>query len=213
MESKVFKIYARSDERIQLKVYPGHFVTSQSHITHYLDMTTMKSRSSEAKRIAKELAKNYEASIPIDTIVCMDGLEVIGAYLAEELTKVGVLSLNAHQTMYITSPEYNSMGQMIFRDNTQMMIKNKNVLILNGSVTTGETLNKAVSSVLYYGGKITGIAAIFSAVSSVAKLPVHSIFQQKDIPNYETYKTQSCPLCEKKQKIDAFVSSFGYTKL
>ncbi len=213
MESKVFKIYARSDERIQLKVYPGHFVTSQSHITHYLDMTTMKSRSSEAKRIAKELAQNYEASIPIDTIVCMDGLEVIGAYLAEELTKVGVLSLNAHQTMYITSPEYNSMGQMIFRDNTQMMIKDKNVLILNGSVTTGETLNKAVNSVLYYGGRITGIAAIFSAVTSVAKLPVHSIFQQKDIPNYETYKTQHCPLCEKKQKIDAFVSSFGYTKI
>lgn len=213
MESKVFKIYARSDERIQLKVYPGHFVTSQSHITHYLDMTTMKSRSSEAKRIAKELAQNYEASIPIDTIVCMDGLEVIGAYLAEELTKVGVLSLNAHQTMYITSPEYNSMGQMIFRDNTQMMIKDKNVLILNGSVTTGETLNKAVNSVLYYGGRITGIAAIFSAVTSVAKLPVHSIFQQKDIPNYETYKTQNCPLCEKKQKIDAFVSSFGYTKI
>ena len=36
------KIYARGDSRIQLKVIPGHFVTSQSHITHYLDLTTMK---------------------------------------------------------------------------------------------------------------------------------------------------------------------------
>ena len=35
------KVYARSDSRIQLKVIPGHFVTSQSHITHYLDLTTM----------------------------------------------------------------------------------------------------------------------------------------------------------------------------
>ena len=26
------KVYARSDSRIQLKVIPGHFVTSQSHI-------------------------------------------------------------------------------------------------------------------------------------------------------------------------------------
>lgn len=92
----------------------------------------MKSRSSEARRIAQALAVNYEASIPIDTIVCMDGLEVIGGYLAEELSKAGVLSMNMHQTIYITSPEYNSVGQMIFRDNIQPMIAGKNILILNG---------------------------------------------------------------------------------
>lgn len=213
METKMFKIYSRNDHRIQLKVYPGHYATPQSHITHYLDITTMKSRCSEARHIAQELARNYEASVPIDTIVCMDGLEVVGAYLAEELTKAGVLSMNAHQTIYITAPEYNNVGQMIFRDNIQMMINGKNVLILNGSVTTGETLSRAVSSILYYGGRIRGIAAIFSAVSSVAQLPVHSIFQQKDIPNYETYRVHDCPLCKNKQKLDAIVNGFGYSKI
>ena len=213
MESKMFKIYARSDEKIQLKVYPGHFVTSQSHVSHYLDMTTMKSRSNEAKRIAQNLARHYEASIPVDTIVCMDGLQVVGAYLAEELTKAGVLSMNAHQTIYITSAEYDNSGHMIFRDNNKMMIEGKNVLILNGSVTTGETLAKAVNTVLYYGGKITGVAAIFSAVSSVAKLPVKSIFTQQDIPDYETYSQHSCPMCQKNQKVDAIVSGYGYSKL
>ena len=86
-QANITKIYARNDSRIQLKVIPGHFVTSQSHITHYLDLTTMKSRTAEAQRIAHELASNYEVSTPIDTIICMDGLEVIGAYLSEELTK------------------------------------------------------------------------------------------------------------------------------
>ena len=85
-QDNIIKIYARTDNRIQLKMIPGHFVTSQSHITHYLDLTTMKSRCAEAQRIASALAANYEASIPVDTIVCMDGLEVIGAYLAEELS-------------------------------------------------------------------------------------------------------------------------------
>ena len=111
-------------------------------------------------------------------------IEESKAPLAEELTKAGVLSMNAHQTIYITSPEYNSVGQMIFRDNVQPMINGKNVLILNGAVTTGETLARAVESVLYYGGQIRGIAAIFSAVTSVARLPVYSIFQQRDIPDY-----------------------------
>ena len=213
MESKMFKIYAPSDDRIQLKIYPGHFATPQSHITHFLDITTMKSRSSEARRIAQALAANYEASIPVDTIVCMDGLEVVGAYLAEELTKAGVLSMNAHQTIYITSPEYNSVGQMIFRDNIQPMIYGKNVLILNGAITTGATLSRAVESILYYGGKIRGVAAIFSAVNSIAQLPVHSIFQQRDIPDYGSYKFHDCPLCKNKQKIDAIVNGWGYSKL
>ena len=202
-QDKIIKIYARSDNQIQLKMIPGHFVTSQSHITHYLDLTTMKSRCSEARRIASSLAANYEASIPVDTIVCMDGLEVVGAYLAEELTKAGVLSMNAHQTIYVITPEFNSTGQMIFRDNYEPMINGKNILILNG----------AIESVLYYGGKIRGVAAIYSSVDSVASLPVHSIFQSRDIPDYHSYRSDSCPMCKNRQKIDAIVSSYGYSML
>lgn len=125
MKEKMTKIYAKGNKNIILRVTPGHFVTPQSHITHYLDMTTMRSRVSEAQAVAKELANKYQVSTPVDTIVCMDSLEVIGAFLAEELTKAGVHSMNAHQTIYVTSPEFNSQGQILFRDNIQPMIKGK----------------------------------------------------------------------------------------
>ena len=213
MESKMVKIKARYDNRIELKVYPGHFATPQSHITHYMDLTTMPTRSAEARRIAEALADNYQVSTPVDTIVCMDGLEVIGAYLAEELTKAGIHSMNAHQTIYIVSPEYNNAGQMIFRDNIQPMIKGKNILVLNSSVTTGETLSRTIESVLYYGGAIRGVAAIFSAATSVAGLPVHAIFNHQDIPNYATYPATNCPLCRNRQRLDALVNGFGYSKI
>ena len=213
MESKMVKIKARYDNRIELKVYPGHFATPQSHITHYMDLTTMRTRSAEARRIAEALADNYQVSTPVDTIVCMDGLEVVGAYLAEELTKAGIHSMNAHQTIYIVSPEYNNAGQMIFRDNIQPMIKGTNILVLNSSVTTGETLSRTIESVLYYGGAIRGVAAIFSAVTSVAGLPVHAIFNHQDIPNYATYPATNCPLCRNRQRLDALVNGFGYSKI
>ena len=213
MESKMVKIKARYDNRIELKVYPGHFATPQSHITHYMDLTTMRTRSAEARRIAEALADNYQVSTLVDTIVCMDGLEVIGAYLAEELTKAGIHSMNAHQTIYIVSPEYNNAGQMIFRDNIQPMIKGKNILVLNSSVTTGETLSRTIESVLYYGGAIRGVAAIFSAATSVAGLPVHAIFNHQDIPNYATYPATNCPLCRNRQRLDALVNGFGYSKI
>ena len=213
MESKMTKIYARSNKKIQLKVYAGHFATPQSHITHYLDLTTMRSRSSEAMRIAEALAANYETSIPVDTIICMSGLEVVGAYLAETLTRAGVYSMNSHQTIYITSPEYNNSVQIIFRDNIQPMIRVKNILILDGSITTGETLSRAIDSILYYGGAIRGIASIFSAATSIAGLPVYSIFNHQDLPNYGSYSAATCPLCAQKQKLDALVNGFGYSKI
>lgn len=212
MES-MYKVYAAKDNRIQLKIFPGHFATTQSHITHCLDMVTMKSRCSEAQRIADVLATDYEASIPVDSIICLDGTEVIGAFLAERLSRSGVISMNAHQTMYIVSPEIVHTGQLIFRDNSQSMIGGKNVLILAGSITTGNTLTNTINSVLYYGGKITGVSAIFSAVSKVADMPIHAVFTGRDIPGYHTYPSHDCPLCRQGVKVDGLVSSYGYSKL
>lgn len=213
LEARMFKVYAKGDEKIQLKIIPGHFVTSQSHISHYLEMTTMKTRCAEASRIARYLSGRYETSTPVDTIICMDGLEVIGAFLAEELAKAGVLSMNAHKTIYIVTPEFNSNGQMIFRDNIQHMVRNRNVVILMGSITTGETLRKCIDSVLYYGGVIQGVSAIFSAVTKVAGLDINSVFYKQDIPNYESYTAGQCPMCKRKERIDAIVNGYGYSKL
>ena len=213
LENRMFKVYASGDEKIQLKIIPGHFATSQSHITHYLEMTTMKTRCAEAGRIARYLATRYETTTPVDSIICLDGLEVVGAFLAEELAKAGVLSMNAHKTIYIVTPEFNGNGQLMFRDNIQHMVRNRNVVILMGSITTGETLRKCIQSVLYYGGTIQGVSSIFSAINKVAGMDINSVFYKKDVPNYESYKPDECPMCKKKEKMDAIVNGYGYSKL
>lgn len=212
-EEKVIKIQAKMDPEITLKVIPGHFATTQSHITHYLDMTTMKTRCKEAQRIAEALAARYEISIPVDTIVCMDGLQVVGAYLAECLSRAGVYSMNAHKTLYVITPEFSSSGQMFFRDNLKPMIEGKNIILLEGSITTGKTLLTCVDSIAYYGGTLQGVAAIFSAVSRMGDLEINTIYNRSDIPHYESYKQEDCPLCKQKQKLDALVNSYGYSVL
>ena len=73
---------------------------------------------------------NMRNNTMVDTIICLNGCEVIGAYLAQELTKSGIMCMNAHDTIYITSPEQDINGQMIFRDNAKIMVEGKNVLIL-----------------------------------------------------------------------------------
>lgn len=207
------KIYSKVDELISLRIYNGHFATPHSHVNYYIDMTNLKARQNEAAAAGGILAQRYSASAVVDTVICLDGCEVIGAYLAEALTQVGTLSMNMHKTIYIAAPEVSPGGQLIFRDNMQHMIKNKNVLLLFGLATTGETIKSSIECVLYYGGKITGISAIFSAITKVCGMEVNSIFTEKDIPDYKTYAAGSCPLCQAGKPIDAMVNTYGYSKL
>ena len=99
---EVIKIYSKAHPNIQLKAIPGHFVTPNSHINHFLDMTTMKTRLSEASIAAKELSRQIMLSTVVDTIVCIDGCEIIGAFLAEELTRAGVYSRNEEYRRFVS---------------------------------------------------------------------------------------------------------------
>lgn len=213
MESRAIKIYAPMNKKVALKVMPGHFATSNSHINLYIDLTTLKTRQNEAAEAARVLARQYIISTLVDTIVCLDGCEVIGAFLAQELTLSGIMSMNAHQTIYIITPEFNTNGQMIFRENFLPFVYGKNILLLAGSTTTGDTLRRSVECIKYYGGAMQGISSIFSAVDVVDDIKVNSIFKPKDLPDYASYNVGECPLCESKHRLEAIVNGSGYMKL
>ena len=101
----------------QMRVIPGHFATNHAHINYYLDLTMLKSRTSEARAVAKAMAHLYLFDTVVDTIVCMEGMEVIGAFLSDELSKGGFMSMNQHKSIYVVRPEFNNNSQIIFRDN------------------------------------------------------------------------------------------------
>ncbi|MCR5623782.1 MAG: orotate phosphoribosyltransferase [Lachnospiraceae bacterium] len=210
MEDEI-KISHHINNKIKMSVLPGHFVTSHSHISHYFDMTMLKIRQSDAKEVARTIAGQYSYSTIVDTIVCMDGCEVIGAFLADELKQNGIMSFNKHETIYVVTPEINSSNQIIFRDNTKPAITNKHVLLLLATATTGKTVSAALDCIHYYGGHVAGISALFSATKEVEGYEVHSIFSQVDVPEYETYAAHDCPLCKSGVKIDAMVNNFGYS--
>ena len=128
-----------SKENLLLRVAKGHYATSHSHINYYIDVTIPKSRLSEARAVAAELVSSYKSTTVVDTILCLDGTEVIGACMASELTKAGYMNMNAHQTIYVVTPEHTSGSQLLFRENTSPMISGKHVLVLAASVTTGYT--------------------------------------------------------------------------
>ena len=208
-----FKIRTKNRD-LFLRVSRGHFATSHSHINYFIDVTTQKMRYSEAAAVAKELVSYYRNSTIVDTVLCLDGTEVIGACLAQELTKGNFINLNAHQTIYVVTPEHTTGSQLIFRDNIVPMIAGKHVLILAASVTTGYTAQAAIEAVKYYGGHISGVSAIFATVEECAGYAVHSVFNPANaLQDYASYASHECPMCKNGEKINALVNSFGFSKL
>ena len=87
MESRMVKFYSKESNMVAIHAIPGHFATSHSHINYYIDITSLKTRIQEAKEVARVLHQKIGRVSYVDTIVCMDGTEVIGAFLAEEFEK------------------------------------------------------------------------------------------------------------------------------
>lgn len=210
--NNTFKLETKKNN-LFLRVAKGHFATSNCHSNYYIDVAAQKSRLSEAKAVAEELSSYYYHSNIVDTIVCLDGTEVIGTCLADALTKADITSMNAHKTIYIVTPESTSSSMLLFRDNIIPMISGKHVLVLAVSVASGKTVETAVDAIKYYGGFVEGIASIFATKETCEGLTIHSVFDPKDIPNYNSYPSHDCPLCKKGVKIDALINSHGYSKL
>ena len=203
----------RTNNKIRIRVLPGHFAMTHSHTNYYVDIMEAKLNQQMAQETAVTLSHSFAYEQQVDTIVCMDGSEIIGAFLAHELAKGNMYSVNGKADIYVVTPEREQARQMIFRDNIQPMIRGKKVLILCGSVLTGKNVRKALQCVSWYGGTTVGIAAVFSILDEVDNLRVTHLYGQADLPEYKAVDYTECALCKAGQPIDALANCYGYSKL
>ena len=193
-------VKSRKANDLKLTAYHGHFATRHSHNSHYLDITRMKHECAMANIAAASLANHYVYEKEIDTVVCLDGSEVIGTFLARQLSQKNLFSLSSEKNVCVVTPEHDSNGLLIFRNNLRPMVSEKNAA-------------RALECIEYYGGTTQGVAAVFSALKQVGDIPVISLFSQEDIPGYVTSLVKDCPMCKAGQKIDALSNSYGFSPL
>jgi len=206
--------YETKRRNLFLRVAKGHFATNDRHSNYYIDVVAQKARMSEAQAVAEELSSYFYHSTIVDTILCLDGTEVIGACLAEQLTKADFVSMNAHQSIYVVSPEITNSSQFLFRDNIVPMIRGKHVLVLAVSYSSGKTVEAAIDAVKYYGGTVTAVSAIFSTKEkSLDNIPIYSCFDPNFLEDYQNYSPHECPMCKEGKKIDALINGHGYSVL
>ncbi|MBQ2901069.1 MAG: orotate phosphoribosyltransferase [Agathobacter sp.] len=206
-------ITMKENPNVILRAIPGHFITPNAHSNYYLDMTAIKSRTHESRAAAIEFSKKIPPTTVVDTIVCMEGTQVIGAYLADELTKSGFVNVNTYKAINVITTELSSTGQYIVRDNLKPMFEGKNVIILVATAATGQTIAKVAEAIKYYGAKVRGICSVFSVANTCFGKPIYSLFSVKDLPDYRNTPAGECPMCKNGQAVDAIANPFGYSEL
>ena len=215
MEKRALELTARGSRNVKIRVIEGHFVTQHSHVTHCIDMTQVKSETQAALAAAKLFAGSF-TDTPVDTIITLDRTKMLGAFLANELEARGI-NLNAN--VAVISPEV-SDDKIILRDNLMPYVKNKRVLLLTATATTGLTLKSALEGIWYYGGTPVGAATVFGGnfgdkinMHGVIDVPVVRLFGDEAIGSYRSYLSTECPLCKNGVRIDALINSYGYSKI
>lgn len=211
MLTNFITVPAKGNRRIKLTIYPGHFATSHAHVDNYISMTEVRTNSTMVADTAEELAKVFKY-IQVDTIICLEYTQNIGAMLAKELSG-GRREVNSGNDIHIITPSINSNNQLTFSSDMQPFVTGQNVLILLSTISTGRSLSRAQECVGYYGGRLVGIGAIFSAIDESNGVPVNSIFHTSDLGSYNSYHSDECPYCKAGRKLDGFITTGGYNEL
>ena len=84
MLSNKITIAAKGNRRIKLSIYSGHFATGHAHVDRYISMTEIRSNAAMAAEAADEISKFFRCT-PIDTIICLENTQVIGAFIAQDV--------------------------------------------------------------------------------------------------------------------------------
>jgi orotate phosphoribosyltransferase len=212
MESKAYSLSYEKNPMISLRVIPGHFTTSTSHLSHFLDVSSMKANAAAAREVARELALPFLSSAQVDTIVCLERTEVIGAYLAEALMESGASAIGGAD-IHVITPIANNIGSLSFQSSMVPLLAGKNVLLLSTSISSGRTLDSALDCLAYYRANIVGVSALFMVSSVKHDLPIRALFTSDSVPGYKFYSSRDCELCRAGLPLDALISSEGFTKI
>lgn len=214
MDKPVYTITSQRDERVFIHAMPGHYISASNHMNYYIGTSDVKHNHDVSVDAAMLLAQYYnERNINVDTVLCLYETQVLGAYLAHELSRPNMLNPNPGNKVYVLGGEYDSAGNLIFRDNLKKLINGRDVVVLISCITSGKTVERAIESVTYYGGKVVGVSSIFSAQTAVNGIEVDTIFNREDLPAYQAYSPHDCPHCRAGERVDGISNGYGYSLL
>lgn len=182
-------------------VTDSHFVyTSGRHGSVYVRKDALYPHAEMTSKVAKLFAEKFKNK-RIDVVVA----PAIGGIILSQWTAYHLSKLKKKEVLGIFT-EKDEQSNQIFKRGYDLLIKGKNVLVLEDLTTTGGSVKKVVDSVKAAGGKVIAVCVMInrdpkSVTSKTIGVPLSSL----GVFNAESFDPKGCPLCKKDIPIDTIV--------
>lgn len=193
-----------NDEVIELLRKTGaiftdsHFVgTSGKHMSLYVNKDALYPHTAETSRMGELFAiKNKDLDIDVVAAPALGGI-ILSTWTAYHLSKLKnkeILGVYTEKT-----PDKNQ----IFTRGYDLLVKNKNVLVIEDNVTTGGSVKKVVESVKNAGGNVVAVSVMFNRdPDHINSKLIGAPFSSLAVIQADAWLPDDCPLCKQEIPVD-----------
>lgn len=169
----------------------SHFVGTQGrHMPAYVNKDALLPHTNKVSKIGKLFAqkfKNKNIEIVVSPAVAGIPFSQWTAYHLSKIYKKEVLSVFTEKT---------SENDQIFKRGYDAVVKNKRVLIIEDTTTTGSSVKKVIRSVKKAHGKVVAVGVIINRDKKVNTKSIGAPFASLGFFQIPSYSQGNCPLCQ-----------------
>lgn len=182
-------------------VTDSHFVyTSGRHGRVYIRKDALYPHTEIASKVAKLFAEKFKNK-KIDIVVGT----AIGGIILSQWTAYHLSKLKKKEVLGIFT-EKDEQSNQIFKRGYDLLVKGKNVLVLEDLTTTGGSVKKVVNTVKAAGGKVVAVSVMINRdPKNVTSKAIGAPLSSLGVFKAESFDQDQCPLCKKNIPINTIV--------
>lgn len=187
--------------RVGAIITHDHFVgNSGLHFDTYINKDALFPHTEETSAIGKLFAEKYkDKNIGVVVAPALGGI-ILSQWTASHLT-----ALSGEKVLGVYTQKTSEDEQILTRG-YENLVKDKRILIIEGTTTTGSSVMKVVDVVQQAGGKVIGVCVMVNTDpdginSKTLGVPFESLCELKVIKYY----AKDCPMCKSGMAINTSV--------
>jgi len=204
MDNKVIKIL----KKVGAIITDSHIVyTSGKHGSVYINKDALYPHTKETAVIGKMFAQKYQKK-DIDMVVAPAvGGTILSQWTAYYLSKLkGKEVLSGYTEKDKGTTASGSESEQIFRRGYDVLVKGKNILVVEDLTTTGGSVKKVVNAVRAAGGNVVAICVMVNRdPDHVNSASIGVPFDSLDVLIASAFDEKNCKLCRRNIPINTQV--------
>jgi orotate phosphoribosyltransferase len=203
-EQKILKLFIKTGAIIT----NDHIIyTSGKHGTTYINKDAIYKYPIETSYLCKLIAKEFAK----DNIKVVIG-PAMGGVILSQWTAYHLSKITGFKVLSVYAEKYESKNKISFviKRGYNKIIPNKNVLVVEDIITTGQSIKKVIEATQAIGGKIKGLGVLCNR-GGITPKNIGNISKMISLLNIklEAWDKKDCPLCKKNIPINTEIG-WGY---